>query len=394
MNLIVCKQYWTGLGREGNEATKPMQSLVKRHFTGIISSQICEDLIGIMKNSQVMKATTRYRKPEVSMGKAIVANTISGSHKYKAVPISMTIPKSSKLSETAWRATDSMHSLDFKSVVTTSQAPPYPSQSATNACTRDADVNLIRSAHKRDDFGLMRKAWLGAIFKTEHQFIFQALDGKTRAKQWFVPGSHFPQSAVLVQKVDLYKLPRSDKVYIRVMQDDDLCWQSIFDLDMPAHSYKWESWQSTVDANPKAKSDAAPAVRMKAIWEVDTVKCIAAKAGFWNLSRALVEKYAEFLNINIPRGSSTFETVFYTVQGILKCNDEVALKACQHRVIFSKRMNFRSSDIVKIDAAIQTFDMHDHDEIIQTQKNAQEADLEISDFKVSFKAFRAAKGIR
>lgn len=77
MNLVVCRQFAAAFDASGGAVTDDIVKLVERNYTGIVSTQLIEDLFGVMKNSNELRGTSRYRRPQRAMGKAITCNVLA-----------------------------------------------------------------------------------------------------------------------------------------------------------------------------------------------------------------------------------------------------------------------------------------------------------------------------
>lgn len=175
MHPVTCKQFAAGLEETLGQPTEKFVSVVRQHSAGVISTQLIEDLIGCCKNDTECKASSRYHRPQKSMGKCITSSVLDQRHSYMQVAMgSGTIAKGSKLGKDAWQGKESSYSMEFQKIVSTTPAAPYHSPAASNACVRDADLQLLRDARaSRQGFRSVRMAWLGELFQLSHRILFR-----------------------------------------------------------------------------------------------------------------------------------------------------------------------------------------------------------------------------
>lgn len=312
-NLVVNKQYAHGLDASMGKASPQFKALIQKHYQGLITTQIVEDGFGVMKNATESKASTRFRRPERAMGKVLTSNVLDERHKYTPVPTSARVAKTTKLDSEAWQVKESVASIPVGEMVSTSQSPPWHSPSATNYCQRDADLWMLRAAKAHpQSYKVLRFAWLGDIFELSHEFIFKMRDA-AGVQHVYIPGHHYPDSAVLALEVDLVQVPGKMEEFVQVRPLSKPILLSIFSLldeeGIEGASTQWVSWLGQCTCFSADKAGLAPAVRMFVEGAFMPFRMLMARRGFWSLPKTVVAKYAEYFGIDVPSGGTTFEAL-------------------------------------------------------------------------------------
>lgn len=296
-------------------------------------------------------------------------------HHYKLVPFSNTIPKDARLDSSAWRAQEKDFSLPFGKVATTSPSAPFYSASAANCCARDADLQLLRDCDASPGgFKNMRTAWLGELLAVEHQICFEMVDPSSRLRQWYVAGSHFPDSSALVLEVERVKMPGTrDTFWFEFKPITRPVLVSIFDLAGDAIrgcSFKWMSWLQQYVEYPSIRGRLDPAIRMVQVGQIEPLRKVAARNGFWAMSRAEVQKFSKYLGVETEGGEAHCDEICKVVMEVLGCEEDTAVDCCHKRAVALHEATSMSQELAQCEAALQTFEQFDHDEVVREQRAA------------------------
>ena len=84
-NLKTNQQWIAALTEFDFQYTAEFGDHVGRRGSGIAASQLIEDIIGIQKNNRVLVGNKLFRRPQVSMAKAIKSSVVSTRHKYETI---------------------------------------------------------------------------------------------------------------------------------------------------------------------------------------------------------------------------------------------------------------------------------------------------------------------
>lgn len=137
--------------------------------------------------------------------------------------------------------------------------------------------------------------------------------------------------------------------------------------------------------------------------EIDDLMVVAAKCGFWNLSRQALIQLCHYKQVDISTGANLFEVCFALVQGVLGSSDSETLQIWYLRnVTMNDRAGGDTMDMfLSLDEGLQCLGRSDEQEVRQTQKVAKEKKREASEFSASFKTktqqvdpYRADRGLQ
>ena len=206
-NLTCNKQYEVGLSLNRNNVTTEFTDLVKRRHSGVIATQIVEDINGEQNNSGQIRGAKKYRKPETGLATVLRNHTIDKRHHFQEVPFNLACTlKSSRLPDDAFVASPADDSLPFKEIESTKQETAWWSPSATNHTIPAADLSMLREVDRVDDFRLVRQAWLGKLFDLSRKTVFCRKVGGAQDWSYYIAGYHFPASSVLAWPVDVVSI--------------------------------------------------------------------------------------------------------------------------------------------------------------------------------------------
>ena len=371
MNLVVNQQYAIALQECNWVATPEFKAVVSQHFSGITTTQLIEDMIGVQKNSREFKQSNRFRKVQTIMAKFLTSNLIDTRHHYTKVEPLTNFLAGTQLPGDAWRGEQEDWSLPFQEVVSTAAAPPWYSPGATNTCVRDADLAMLRSSAPSAS---VQAAWLASCFDIKYKFVVKAKLNQELEPKVMLACYCFPDSAALVWPLQERSVP--GHLAARCVEpeviDKPHCLSilSLLDDSIMACSFKWLSWATQWQRFPEARGLWKPAVRMflDSGGFMPLRKLMAAEA-FWTFPRSLITKYCSYFNVELDQGASLFEVVRVGVQGILECTDEEAFAIASKRLSNMAHEAQFCDEMCKVDAYIETFDKHDHEPVLQVHKD-------------------------
>ena len=123
----------------------------------------------------------------------------------------------------------------------------------------------------------------------------------------------------------------------------------------------------------------------------DALIKVAATEAFWTLDKTSMNKLAKYLHLDVPPGSSVFQTVFSMVQGVLTTlTDQEVVDICRKRLARMSNPSSWSEELANVDEAMACLDKHDEKDIKREQE-AQKRDLETKEvFSKDFKEKRRA----
>lgn len=79
---------------------------------------------------------------------------------------------------------------------------------------------------------------------------------------------------------------------------------------------------------------------------------IAARSGWWQLGRGVMDKVAKHLSVDIESGSDLFQVLWGCTQLVLSCDDDEVLDVLAHRLASLKRRGKYSEELLSIDESI------------------------------------------
>ena len=392
-NVVSVKQYVAALDRLAGQCTPEFVSLIEEQHSGCLSTQIVEDSFGVAKNAHESKASNRYRKPERAWKKVLCGDVVNQRHHYKSLHELSQVTKSLRLDKSAYRPTDDMDSIkEIKTIASHKASVEWHSPGVQQFCGRDADLQLVRDAKiSAEGWRSVRMAWLGGMFNVSHRFVFKM---KATDMTCLLGGFHFNDSSVLCIEYNISTVPGyAMEYFLTPLKATEPKLISVFDListGMVACKYKWTSWIKQCDKYPRARKTLVPAVRMFLDGKWKPVKVLAAQAAFFQIPKTVLVKFAVYWGVQVDKAGSVLDVLMAMVKAILKIEDDEALKICHSRLVRVSDASEHGKALRQVDAAIQTFDMHDHEKVIKEIQNAHNAEHERSEFDKDYLALCAA----
>ena len=122
---------------------------------------------------------------------------------------------------------------------------------------------------------------------------------------------------------------------------------------------------------PGAASTLSPAIRMFVGGVFLSVKELAARNAFWCMPKSEVAKYCAYWRAHLDANASTDEVVHTAVMECLKVDDARACDICHRRIVSLDKAAMFNQEIAQVDAAIETFDKNDQDDVNKAISRAE-----------------------
>jgi hypothetical protein len=294
------------------------------------STNLVEEIIGMVKNFKECKASPKYRNPAVSLGRILASQVVQKRTRFDAVEEAST-GKAPDLPKDAFHGSRENWSLPFEKVQGTSSTAPFYSPSAKNRNTPVADIYLVRAAKRNHSLDLVEDAWLGKMFSSQHSFAYELQE--PTGKTWIYPVHCWPDSAVLALQLEVVSLP-GNLHYFNITKKPDPFLVGIFKIPktsracvVEAHSPYWQLTHTT----PQVRT-LSPAVRLFKTGNFKPLHVIACEAAFWLMPRNDVADFSAYWGFPIVGASDLFETLLAAIQGLLGISIDDALNLVHKRL--------------------------------------------------------------
>lgn len=152
----------------------------------------------------------------------------------------------------------------------------------------------------------------------------------------------------------------------------------------------WRSWAWQVQRFPAVVQALPPAVRAFRAGDVAPMLEIAAREGWWQLGRGVMDKLAKHLSVDIEPGSDIFGVLWGCAKRVLQCTDDETLEFLAHRLSALKRRGKFSDELLSIDGAIVCLDDGDQGEIRREQENSKDRKKEEENFRHNYRERKTA----
>ena len=251
-----------------------------------------------------------------------------------------------------------------------------------------ADLPVINAAAAADDWGLLKKTWIGEVSDVAHRLAVALPSGTGVGKvDWFLCLHWFPKSSALLWPCDLIEVPGTPFRWLQMRQDVRMpALRPIADLrTAKASSIAWKSWAWQLHELKKRTQDLSPAIRPCLEGHFgDSLAQVARRAAWWSMPKTSIESFAAELGIDLPCKSSLFEVLWHTIKGLLKTPDEETL-AIVHKRLSSQYDDMELTDaLLQIDEAVEVMDKHDHDKVQEAKHQAENKLVQRKEFQCSF----------
>ena len=130
---------------------------------------VVEEINVIMKNKKLLKKATRVRRPQRAMGLALQSKLFHKCHRWTPLPVECpTGPKMQFLTKQSFHPSRKKRSMNFASVVSTSQSTSWYSRKAENMTANCGDLACLKLAKRWGNLNLVSCAWMGCISNVDH----------------------------------------------------------------------------------------------------------------------------------------------------------------------------------------------------------------------------------
>lgn len=392
--LLAVEQLKCGFDEDGwsKENTK-VYELLHARFSCLMTSQSIEDINNMEKNYK--KCTGwggRYRRPETSMFAAVDSQVLSKSHRFAPLEHKVAEHPAAPLPQDAFYSSGTP-SIPTGKIATTSQVAPYfsPAAESTGIAWGDAAVLHECVAHG-GKFDILASCWQGFFADSDHSLVFKVVTDDQDIHGWHLALHHYQDSAVVAIPVDLLKPPGyeadpTECIYIRPVSNHMVVPIVIKSLShVMAFSLQWRSWTWQVQRFPRALGLWSPAVRAFKSGPEAPVLQVAARAGWWNLNRTILDKVCSHVGVPVSRGMDLFNNLWVLSAAVLPgASDDELLHSLQHRLRnLQKRAQF-TDELLSIDEALVCLDEDDQHEVRRQQMDAKDKQKEEGRFKESFR---------
>lgn len=178
--------------------------LVTQRSTGAFTANIDEEIVGLVKNHGEVKSASRFRRPEVSMGRVLASGMLEKRFAYDFVQGDRANEnRGDRLPGSAFRAEKGDWSLPFNEVQGASAQANWYSPSASNFSANLVDLTFLKDLATTSTWAAAGNAFLGKLFSFKHMFAFQYVEPGTKIKLWIFPVKHFHDSSVLAWRLKL-----------------------------------------------------------------------------------------------------------------------------------------------------------------------------------------------
>ena len=202
MHKVSNKQFQGGLASMNGQYGPKLFEVASDHCRGLTSSQICEDVIGHQKNGSSTCAPKRFRRPELSMYKALNGEVINARHSYRTP--SMELPLSTSgavLPKEAFAVRSDLCTMkdELKTMAGFSSQAPFFSPQAVNNGVSTADLPMLREVYRLKDPLLVSDFVFHNFFQVRHHIAWRYIGTNV----WYKTCSMYPSSSMLVCPLSL-----------------------------------------------------------------------------------------------------------------------------------------------------------------------------------------------
>ena len=171
---------------------------------------------------------------------------------------------------------------------------------------------MIREAHQRGDFGLLKHSWLGVVAAPKHFIAIGFKDSTNNgATSWFFGIFHWPKSSCLLWPVARRVVGNYTFFEVDVTIKEPVV-RPLFDLKSAAvavSSYTWRSWLWQVHHLGDNARSLLPAIRAFADGEQCCFVTVAARNAFWDLPKSVVAAFAVYYELDVSPGATLLEAM-------------------------------------------------------------------------------------
>lgn len=348
---------------------------------------MCEDLIGVGKNSGQAKTGRFFRRPERTMYAGLKQSVLHERHDFRPVApelVAMT-SKGDTLPKSAFRACPADRSLPFQRIVGTSSATEWFSPSASNTPVPFADMAFLADIERGSEpnFELIAKAWHGEILELKHKLAVH-LRRPDGSSLWALALAHFSGSACLVLPCARIDMPSGLSYFDITLPLGEPLLVAVTDWSFDACSLRWRSWAWQCKHCPELRR-SAPAIRPFVEGAVANIKVVASKAGWWSCSRTTLVAYSKQLGLVVPDAGTLFSVLLSLVQHCIPgMSDDEVLSVVRKRLGFERGEISYADELFEIQEAVEFLDVGDRKLVAAEKASTRIKESSFNELKAAF----------
>lgn len=396
LNKVSCKQLEAALadrGADGWEAD--FVAMLKSHLRVAAPTQVIEDMMGVAKNSKVVRTSSRYRRLEHSMAAILRQGVVHRRHRFAAIePDTPVGPKPARLPIQAFQGKIAERSLPWQTVVSTSSATTWYSPNAENYSANAADMVLLQEARRAGDLDAVSEAWLGCVAQVSHKLLLGIPQGNGQFRYYHLL-HHFDKSGVLGWPDDVVSVPGTgQQVFVHSLSEKSPTVLALLSFEgVRAMTFKWWSWLHQVHAWGRKVSDLP--VRIAAV--IDNGPAggleVAAKHAFWAMSRTSIVRLGGLKGVVVPGSATMCEALMLVVQACLPgASQDDVLRALAQRLCINEVSASFADAFLGIEEAHQVLDRDDAEKLVSEQQHCRKVLAGDQEFVGEFAKARSSAG--
>lgn len=352
--------------------TSQVEALAKQMVSGVIGTQVIEDMFAVQKNATRVRGSRRARKPQASMGLALARGVIDKRHHYNLVESTIPIPRRTlRLDKPNFLTKEGECSIDLSNVATTSQRASYCSPGVENLGLAASDLTVLRAADLQGMACQAGRLDLVTFCNASHRLIFRMPQGLGQPEGWHVGLAHFVGSACLAWPLNIEPVPKCGNSEIATLRGDlsrpilitVFSWASIV-----ARTVVWKPWSAQVSEFPLAVGEWRPVIRLCITSPEMPLAELAAKQCFWALDRTALRMIGDHLSISLNPSGDLFETLMAMVQGILGASEAECMAIVAKRLVQGSGQHDITEEFLQIDEAAKVLQQEDEQVLRHEQK--------------------------
>ena len=335
---VSVKQFHAGLVEEGFVMSPDLLKLASWRARLMGQSVPVEEMIGHVKNSKIANGTTKFRRPDLMMYRAIVGNSFADSRLRYSMP-SMEAPvltKRSRLPSESYRSCKKTASVDVSDMVSTRPSPHWYSPSATNQNDADADTFFIEELRNLGTWDYAETAWLGEIVECKNLVIFRmkrpGADGG-----WKLGLTHFSGSTVMVWPGELQRIPGSPgHHFLPDLLVNKIHFAAVCEIGERTECFKveWRSWLWQLRRIKGLPKSWSPACRLFTVGQkAKTILEVCADYAFFDLTFAFCKNLANLEGMAVTGDKGNFPSLLFDmIKHVTKRSNPEVLERLRMRI--------------------------------------------------------------
>lgn len=375
---------------QGWQLTPDVRAWLYKRSLRLVSSQLCEDMFNSQKNCKLIKGKRRFMTPHKAMAAVLGKGVADKVHQYTPVPKSCSrSSRDLQIPKEAFLTKESACSMPFKGITGTAQKTAWYSPKADRHAVSAADLQVAKDvcADGELSLGMLRTLYLGAAMKAEHCIIVR----HKGTAQWYFALAHCPGSAAILWPAIQGITPAGETEHW--VPSDSAVEPAI----MPVSDWgKWEgfsfTWRSPMwqylefpRSRGQGKAHAIRAFRACPTYDLQE---LAARSAFWLLPKCFLETLAKDMGLQLPGGSSLFDTVWALCEGCLPhASKEELLKIVQGRIASTaKAVSSNTEELASSEEAMEVLEKRDEKIVSRFLEEAEVHKQELQSFTEQYKA--------